>query len=213
VPPAFLSLLMALVAFLVVGPFLVGTGLGAIVDQVLFSGVLVAAVALVRADRKAFVVAVALALVTFGLGWAALLTPHDTVVFVWLLSLAGFLGFVIVSLLSAIFRARRVVTDTVLGAVCVYLLLGVAWGLGFALLELALPGSFRGLDEHVAPGRLHGLLYYSLTTVTTLSSGDIAPLTPPARILSVLETVTGQFYLTVLISRLVGLQISQSSVA
>jgi voltage-gated potassium channel len=213
VPPAFLSLLMALVALLVVGPFLAGTGLGGIVDQVLFSGVLVAGIALVRPDRRAFVVAVAFALVASGLGWAALLTPHDTVVFVWLLSLVGFLGFVIVSLLSAIFRARRVVTDTVLGAVCVYLLVGVAWGLGFALLELALPGSFRGLDERVAPGRLHSLLYYSLATVTTLSSGDIAPLTPPARVLSVLETVTGQLYLTVLISRLVGLQISQSSVA
>jgi hypothetical protein len=213
VPPAFLSLLIALVALLVVSPFLAGTGLGGIVDLVLFSGVLVAAVALVRRDRKAFVVAIALAILASGLGCAALLTPHDAVVFVWLFALVGFLGFVIVLLLSTIFRARRVVTDTVLGAVCVYLLVGLAWGLGFALLELVLPGSFRGLDEGVAPGRLHSLVYYSLATVTTLSSGDIAPLTPPARVLSVLEMVTGQLYLTVLISRLVGLQISQSSVA
>jgi hypothetical protein len=43
----------------------------------------------VRPDRRAFVVAVAFALVASGLGWAALLTPHDTVVFVWLLSLVG----------------------------------------------------------------------------------------------------------------------------
>src|SRR5204862_82263 len=67
------------------------------------------------------------------------------------------------------------------------------------------------IDQALEPGRLHALLYYSLGTLTTLSAGDIVPLTPPVRTLSVIEAATGQLYLTVLIARLVGLQIAESS--
>ncbi len=48
-------------------------------------------------------------------------------------------------------------------------------------------------------------LYFSLTTMTTLGYGDIAPLKPFARIWSTLEAVTGTLYSALLIARLVGL--------
>jgi len=209
-PGAFLSLLIAVVGALLVGPLL-DTGPRAVTDQALFSAVLIAAVVSVRRQRGRLIAAAAGALAAVGLGWAALVTGDDTIVLAWLLLTVLFLGFVIVSLLGVVFRTRRVVTDTVLGAICIYLLIGYAWGHGFAIIELKRPASFGGLDEAVEPGRLHALIYYSLGTLTTLSAGDIVPLTPPVRTLSVIEAATGQLYLTVLIARLVGLQIAESS--
>ena len=209
-PGAFLPLLIAVVGALLVGPFL-DTGPRAVIDQALFSAVLIAAVVSVRRQRGQLIAAAAGALAAVGLGWAALVTGDDTIVLAWLLLTVLFLGFVIVSLLGVVFRTRRVVTDTVLGAICIYFLIGYAWGHGFAIIELRRPASFGGLDEAVEPGRLHALIYYSLGTLTTLSAGDIVPLTPPVRTLSVIEAATGQLYLTVLIARLVGLQIAESS--
>ena len=209
-PGAFLPLLIAVVGALLVGPLL-DTGPRAVIDQALFSAVLIAAVVSVRHQRAQLIAAAAGALVAVGLGWAALVTGDDTIMLAWLLLTVLFLGFVIVSLLGVVFRTRRVVTDTVLGAICIYFLIGYAWGHGFAIIELRRPASFGGLDEAVEPGRLHALIYYSLGTLTTLSAGDIVPLTPPARMLSVIEAATGQLYLTVLIARLVGLQIAEGS--
>ncbi len=208
-PGAFLSLLIAVVGALLVGPFFVDSEPRAVVDQALFSVVLVAAVISVRHQRGQLIGAAAVALVAVGLGWAAVATRHATVVLAWLVLMVLFLGFVIVSLLGVVFRTRRVVTDTVLGAICIYLLLGLAWAHAFAIIELRMPASFGGLDAPVEPGRLHALIYYSLATMTTLSAAGIVPLTPAVRTLSVIEAATGQLYLTVLIARLVGLQIAE----
>jgi len=208
-PGAFLSLLIAVVGALLVGPFFVDSEPRAVVDQALFSVVLVAAVISVRHQRGQLIGAAAVALVAVGLGWAAVATRHATVVLAWLVLMVLFLGFVIVSLLGVVFRTRRVVTDTVLGAICIYLLLGLAWGHGFAIIELKMPASFGGLETPVEPGHLHALIYYSLATMTTLSAAGIVPLTPAVRTLSVIEAATGQLYLTVLIARLVGLQIAE----
>jgi voltage-gated potassium channel len=52
--------------------------------------------------------------------------------------------------------------------------------------------------------------YYSFVTLTTLGYGDITPLTPVARSLSLLEAITGQLYIAILIARLVGIHIAQS---
>ena len=48
-------------------------------------------------------------------------------------------------------------------------------------------------------------------TLTTLGYGEITPISSPARSFAVLEAMMGQIYLAVLIARLVGIHIAQSS--
>ncbi len=48
------------------------------------------------------------------------------------------------------------------------------------------------------------LIYFSLTTLSTIGFGDITPLTLQARYAAVAEGITGQFYLAILVARLVG---------
>jgi hypothetical protein len=110
-----------------------------------------------------------------------------------------------------------VTIETIKGAVCVYLLVGLMWVYVFVMIDIAFPGSFR--IEPTAEVRstghllvrqdLHRLLYLSFCTLTTLGYGDIVPLRGIAQTACYLEAVFGQIFLTVLVARLVGMHISR----
>jgi voltage-gated potassium channel len=123
------------------------------------------------------------------------------------------------AILAAILRNSQVSLETLKASVCVYLLLGLIWVYIYALIDLAVPGSFqirRFVEEEqfghlVVSEAFPTLLYFSYCTMTTLGFGDILPLSAPAQTFSYLEAIVGQIYLTVLIARLVGMHITQSS--
>ncbi len=126
-----------------------------------------------------------------------------------------FLAFTAVAILLNVLRPVRVTGDIVNGAVCVYMLVGLAWAFMFSLLEVLQPGSFNLPELSVDPidlaamevRRLSVFMYYSLVTLTTLGYGDITPVTPLARNLAAFEAVMGQLYIAILVARLVGLHI------
>jgi len=113
-------------------------------------------------------------------------------------------------LLSFILQVKKVSQYTVNTAICIYLLLGVAWGMAYIVLETLAPGSFTLAELVNEPQALiMEMQYYSIVTLTTLGYGDITPVTPWAKNLSALEAVIGQVYLTVLVARLVSLNTAQ----
>jgi len=93
--------------------------------------------------------------------------------------------------------------NRIIGAICVYLLLGVIWSVFYVLLEFALPGSFSGFAEQSESTWNPDWIYYSFVTLTSLGYGDLLPLTFSARALSYIETIFGQFYLAILVAGLV----------
>ena len=95
--------------------------------------------------------------------------------------------------------------NRIIGAVCVYLMLGVIWALTYSLLEAGIPGSFAGLSEQAAGSKWDpDWVYFSFVTLTTLGYGDILPVTSSARAMAYFEAIVGQFYLAVLVAGLVG---------
>lgn len=110
-------------------------------------------------------------------------------------------------------KARRVNADTIYAALCVYLLIGLAWALWYGVLIELDPGSFREGSGVGTLGQrsMNAELYYSLVTLTTLGYGDIVPMTPAARMSAALEAVIGQVYVVILVARLVGLNVAQMS--
>jgi hypothetical protein len=124
----------------------------------------------------------------------------------------------VVSLFRHLVRARRVTTEQLLASITLMLLLGVIFGVVYAVLDLLplQPEAFAGLTTlEGEPGsmsspRASELLYFSYVTLTTLGYGDITPLHPVARSMSVLEALTGQFYIAVLVARLVALHLMTS---
>ena len=116
---------------------------------------------------------------------------------------AVFLGISVIIISNQINNIQKVDTDTISGAICVYLLLGFFWYLLFRALVLIEPNSFLDLvdDEQIE----FTLLYFSFTTLTTLGYGDISPSGTIAMSLSNLEAIVGQLYIAIAIARLVGL--------
>jgi voltage-gated potassium channel len=131
----------------------------------------------------------------------------------WLL----FILFVTLSQLRSVLKQREVTGETICMAVSVYLLLGFTWAFLYAVMFQLHPESFGGLAAATAgnPTQLFHIFpvigYFSLTTLSTIGFGDITPLTLQARYAAVAEGITGQFYLAILVARLVGLQMSQSA--
>lgn len=89
-----------------------------------------------------------------------------------------------------------------------YLLAGVIFGFCYWLLDQAWPASFGP-----ALASLLGLsqaIYFSFVTIATLGYGDIVPVSDLARGIAILEAVSGQLYLVVLVARLVSLYARQA---
>lgn len=128
---------------------------------------------------------------------------------------ALFMVYLIIVIFSDIMRRRHITFDAVLGACSVFVLLGLAFGSAYAMLEWLVPGSFSIPAVPPSIERVFGpmttefsLLYFSLVTMTTIGFGDIVPVAAPARSLAAIEGLLGQLYLAIIIARLVGLEIA-----
>ena len=125
------------------------------------------------------------------------------------------LGFATIVILRNIFQQRVVRSDDVLGAVCGYLLAGGAWANLFTLIDAFVPGSFSvgsgfGAELDTWHGRIAVMNYVSLGSLTSVGSGEVVPIRPPATMLTTLEAVFGQFYIAVVVAQLVGARISHA---
>jgi hypothetical protein len=190
--------------------------MAALAIRPLFVAMLLSAVYAVSADRRAVIVGLTLTAPVLIAQLADLAFDRtETAVAGHLLS-AAFLVYAIVIIVRWLFAARRVTVNMICASLCVYLLLGVLWSLGYSLLEIAEPASFAfppsapqsGPRMRFGGEQMATALYYSFVTLSTVGYGDITPVTAAARMLSVLESITGQLYLAVLVARLVGLHIA-----
>jgi len=114
-----------------------------------------------------------------------------------------------VTMFSEVLRARRASSDLVIGAVCLYLIIGLAWTFFYYSIYLLSPGSILvspGTSIRTASGseaKFTEILYFSFAALSTIGSSGEEALTPMVRQLAVVESAMGQLYLAVLISRLV----------
>jgi len=127
---------------------------------------------------------------------------------------ALFFAYVAGVIIYDIGKTDGVTVDTIIGAVCAYLMIGAVFGFLYSLTELTIPGSFFASSNNGANSSpLHhrdfpNLVYYSFVTLSSLGYGDIIPVSRMARLLSWTESVFGQFYMAILVARLVALQLS-----
>lgn len=123
----------------------------------------------------------------------------------------AFLITVITSIVTFVLKKDVISLDSVMGGLCVYLLIGVAFSGIYINVELIQPGSFDfGLHgSHSDIKQLYDILYYySFITLLTIGYGDVIPMSHFAQTLTVLEGVIGQFYVVFYVAVLVGMYLS-----
>lgn len=188
-------------------------------------------------NRRELIIGVCLALPAVVINWAGLgLEAFGLFVASEFLYLA-FFAYLAILILRWTLQQHEVDTETIYGAVSVYLLMALVWGLAYFAIALTDPGSFHFPDEDglggiqaaraapavertsptvvdwkgVSNSAQGTMMYFSFVTLTTLGYGDIYPASDATRILAMLEATLGQLYLVILVARLVGLYTAQDS--
>jgi Ion channel len=199
----FLAFMLLLI---LVFPFLEESIYGPPVMQLLYSFLFISALYAVAQSRWAFrsgILLLAAGLVTH---WWIILTLSTISVVAGIICAIIFFCFIALSLLFHVFGHERVSSDTIAGAICVFLLIGMIWTLVYQAIYFFDPKAFNSIaPESFSPAATVDLVYYSFATLTTLGYGDITPIAKSARMFAVTEAMVGQIYLTVLVARLVGL--------
>lgn len=94
---------------------------------------------------------------------------------------------------------------TIAAALCIYLMLGIAFAAGYGLVgAIEEHGAFEGTRHLGGDGSTLERTYFSFTTLTTVGFGDLVPATDVVRMLAVTEAFTGQLYLVTIVAVLVG---------
>jgi hypothetical protein len=194
-----------LVIMFVTLPFIEPLPNSKLIEAALLTVVLGAAVLAVGGQRRTLILASLLVAPVVGARWLHHFGLPDGTYTFHLASFLVFIAFVVFQFLRFILRSPRVNSEVLCAAVATYLLLGLLWAAAYTLVARLVPGSFAGVAAGGPP--LHGFdaLYFSLITLTTVGYGYIAPLSGPARMLAMLEAVTGTMYMALLVARLVSL--------
>jgi len=106
----------------------------------------------------------------------------------------------------ALWRRQIVDVHTVLGAICVYVLLGMLFA--FVYEAIGTFGSTNFFVQTHTPDTAD-YLYFSFVTLTTVGYGDFTAATHFGRALAVLEALFGQIYLVTVVSLVVSRMVSR----
>ncbi len=195
-------LFFALLLLIVTSPVLIGSDVGRIALNLMNLAVLLAAVAAVGRTRHSITIAVLLGIPAAGFQVVGILRSNTLdLVLYWAFSAALYF-WVIVQLLRYVLHREVMNTNKLYGAGAIYLMLGVTWAFFYGIIQYFYPGSFAPAG---APLSMFDLFYFSFTVLTTVGFGDITPVHPVARGLTMIEQVIGVLYVAILIARLSGM--------
>lgn len=205
-------LLIILIVLLAGSPVVMGFGLSGGWFEGLMLLLLLAAIQSLCFERRQRMYALSVGTPTVVLYLAAnafLVITNRSVLLVGHLCAALFFFGSAALIVGSLFRPRALTLDSMFGAVCGYLFLGLAWAMAYSTIEVLSPDSFQISQSLPGSGgqlqQPYVLIYYSFVTLTTLGYGDVVPTSPATRTLAWIEAITGQFYMAIIVAGIVSI--------
>ena len=198
------AFLTALILFLIVPiPITLLPGYSKPIFGVVYSFLIISGVSLLTSSKRRLFVGLGLGVVSFLMVWIGTFSANENN---WgeaqSISLLLYFTYMAYFLFQDIAKQKEVTFSIIISSISGYLIIGMIGGGLFQLLEMYIPGSFNLPAQPV--GDYYDLHYFSFVTLTTLGYGDISPATTAAKSLTVLISLAGQLYLTILIAALIG---------
>ena len=178
------------------------------------AAIFVVAVAVVDSNRHrltrraAIIAAVQISLTILSSILRAPQTPYLIAVALAMVATAVLILFAIYCVLRYVLAARLITRDQIFAGICMYLMLGFAFGAIFYLINILDTNSFAANSGPVSGRDAPDLMYFSFVTLATLGYGDIIPLSNAARCLAEVEAIAGTLYMAVFMARLVSMRSS-----
>ena len=209
-PGRFRLLLLSLLLFIVGTAVSPSFGRGRLLDFILLAMTLAVAIIELRVPGQRRMVPIFLAVSVIFLSVVDLALPLRHVPVIASAIVGLFAGLVVWLAYGSVMRPHRPVGDRIIGAICVYVLIGLAWASVYETLDSVAPGSFRFPADTAwaTPGALR-YRYFSFVTLATLGYGDVTPVAVLAGTLASIEAVAGQLYIGITVARLVALSLAE----
>ena len=206
----FLFLIVLIVMLIVLATFIQDFIRISYLIQLFFTIIFITTIYAVSQKRNHIIIAVILSIPTILALWSNEIAINNTLITIGYICGLILFAFVIILILKYVFSEQVVTRQTISAAIAVYLLIALMWTFIYRLIAMLYPGSFA-----IAHSELQGVaniyIYFSLVTITTLGYGDITPIGSHAVSMAVLEAVTGQIYLVVVVAWFVGMYVSRKS--
>ena len=172
---------------------------------------LLSALSLSKDRSKVFNAAIAVVIIE----WISELLNLSLLNTISLIANIAFFDLIVILFILQIARAKTVSPQVIMESINGYLMLGMSFSILIALLCAIDPDafSFKHLSETIDPAisYVSNYIYFGFVTLSTLGYGDVVPLTPAARSLSIFTSITGQMYVAIIIAALVSKYLSQKS--
>lgn len=205
-------LLISLIAVVSLTPFFNLFPGGTTLLHIAFVGVIVSAIWDIARTPRLFMISMTLGVPAVAIRITSMVGDSDAPLIK--ASVGGlfilFFAYVIFEIIWDITTSSAVTNDTIRGATCAYLLMGLAWASAYQLVSLLQPGAID-LGSGTDVFQEQNYTYYSFVVLTTLGFGDITPVSGLARSLTWIEAVVGQLFIATIIARLVGMRMREIS--
>lgn len=149
-------------------------------------------------------------LIAIPASWATLLIQSKPVFIAHCIVGCFFFWYVGAATVSSALERHYLAVDSIFRAISAYLMFGLAWALAYWAIDVQWDDSFPTISsdaqfnpESTEPVKFSEFIYYSFVTMSTLGYGDITPEGRVTRTMSWIQSVTGQFYVAVVIAWLV----------
>jgi Ion channel len=207
-PPStrrYMLLFIFLIASLIIYPFADNGTFGYYLFRIIGSGVILFSIYAVGYRRSLLVFAIVLGAPAMAQHIWILKSANPSILAMSNIVLSfGFDVFVVCVVLKRIFARDHSNSETIFGALCIYLLVGFGFASLYHLVSVLRPGAFYfdpHANFHTVPDRLD-FIYYSFGTLTSLGAPGITPVSAHARSFTIVEAILGVLFLAVLVSRL-----------
>ena len=205
-------LLASLALLFLISPLIPGDQ--ALADKIFGLVMLVVLISCIRAisqTRRFFIFMVVFTCVNVLMGSYELLSTSEPAFFEALLLGVRIVYFITVffSIMQYVLDSSAVTFDKICGAISAYMVMGIGWSIVYTLFYHLNELSFNIPEALLSTETVNSTwaIYFSFTTLTTLGYGDITPQTPAIQSYAIMQAACGQVFLTVIVARLVALQI------
>jgi ion channel len=204
--PPFQYLLLSLVVFMVLQPYMLHGRMGSLLFATSEGALLVtgglAASLVTRWRRRLTLLLVA---VTALCRTGHFLRPTEALDLAAQVVFLALLVWVTWSLIRTLLEHQTVQRHTLYGAACAYLLVGLSFTALYIVLEHVHPPALVADLARLGRADLAwaDVVFFSFMTLTTVGYGDITPVSPEARLVALFEAVAGVFFLAFLVARLI----------
>jgi hypothetical protein len=197
--------LVALGLFIFITPFIEQPPYGDEIEGVVLTLVLLLGAMAVGGRRPILVLAMTLSAIAITVKWIHHFWPEVLPGFlVPALSLI-FMVLLIYEFTRFILRSQTIDREVVSAAISTYVCLGLVWMFAYLIVSQSQPESFAEYGRAMETLSPYDAFYFSYATLVTVGYGDITPLSRVAKMLAILEGMTGMFYVVTIISRLVAM--------